>query len=599
MSLVRQMTDPLIGTMLPRHYRITGKLGRGAMSVVYSGVYEPFNKPVAIKLLKSHLVSDTQTFKRFQQEAKTAGALEHANIVGIFDFGVTEQGVPYLIMELLHGQSLSERLKEVKCLASEAAVDIFIQAAEALEYTHQRGIVHRDVKPSNILLIPSEGRDIVKIVDFGIAKLQSYDGSPSSSLTVQGEVVGTPLYVSPEQAMGKNIDSRADIYSLGCVMYEAIVGRAAFSGPTAFDVIRMQISVDPMPINKARPDLDLPAPLISAVARAMCKNPDDRYQTMADLLVDLHRAQSVTSTMRIVGTSKTRSVITNSSMEMRALNNALNQPRPSSDSVRLLGKPSGTVPAYVPPSPSGDAAPGAVSPKPGKVMLPLKPFLLASVGGCLLGLVVLLCLQQLRLTGNAALLDTHGEGIVSPSEHGVTAPLVGSKEQLSSKDLFDPKAAEHYTSAAAFLTKGEVGSSIAENRKALAIVSRLGQEKAEAAVCIGLSSSYRQAGKVGEAYSAAHRSSDVLQKVPAERGLSDELVAEFERLSTAFEKKKDSKHAESCLKEGLRLSERVYGHGSPKLVPRLSALSSYLKAHHKIVESQALERAARSLGTSK
>jgi serine/threonine protein kinase len=294
-QLMVQMPDPLIGTLLPRHYRIAEQLGRGAMSVVYSGVYEPLGQQVAIKLLKSHLVSDLQTFKRFQQEAKTAGALEHPNIVSIFDFGVTEQGVPYLIMEMVHGASLWALLQSPQSVPVSSAINIFTQTADALAYTHERGTIHRDVKPSNILVVAdSEGGETVKLLDFGIAKLQNYEGNPAANLTQTGEVFGTPLYVSPEQAMGRVLDGRADIYSLGCVMYEVLAGCPPFQGPSAFDVLRMQVQSDPVPLEDFRNSMEmepLPPALVAAIEKAMSKDPDARQQSMAELVQDLQQAK--------------------------------------------------------------------------------------------------------------------------------------------------------------------------------------------------------------------------------------------------------------------------------------------------------------------
>ncbi len=287
-ALSVRIDDPLVGTALPRHYRILARIGSGAMSVVYKGIYEPLSKAVAIKLLKSHLVSDPQTFKRFQREAKTAGSLDHPNIVGVLDFGVTDQAVPYIIMDYLEGRSLSDILDQEGQIALGRAVKIFFQVADALAYTHAQGVIHRDIKPSNIIILEREGdKDVVKIVDFGIAKMQSTADSPSLHLTNTGEVFGTPLYVSPEQAMGKPLDGRSDIYALGSVMYEAITGNPLFAGDTAFDIIRKQILEPPAPMDKVRPDITIPKALKSLVESCLAKDPLQRYQSMDKLRDDL------------------------------------------------------------------------------------------------------------------------------------------------------------------------------------------------------------------------------------------------------------------------------------------------------------------------
>lgn len=291
MELMRTIADPLIGTTLPRRYHIESLLGRGSMSVVYKGNYEPLNQPVAIKMLKSHLVSDPQQAKRFQHEVKTAGALNHPNIVGILDFGVTVQGVPYLIMDYLDGKSMSDILDEEGRLSVHRAIDLFSQTADALLYAHEAGVVHRDIKPSNLLICcDADGRETLKIVDFGIAKISTPgddNASETLGLTATGEVLGTPLYMSPEQANGKPLDSRSDIYALGCVMYHALTGKPPFVGDTALDTMRLQISAQPKPIEQVRTDLYIPQGLRLCVMRALQKDPRNRYQTMGELREEL------------------------------------------------------------------------------------------------------------------------------------------------------------------------------------------------------------------------------------------------------------------------------------------------------------------------
>jgi serine/threonine protein kinase len=299
MELMRTMMDPLIGTVLPRRYRVLSLLGRGSMSVVYRGVYEPLQQPVAVKMLKSHLVSDPQQAKRFQQEIKTAGALNHRNIVGILDFGVTEQGVPYLVMDYLEGASLSDILDNEERISVNRTIRIFSQACDALAYAHNAGVIHRDLKPSNLVLLNTEEEgEVVKIVDFGIAKIMGYRPSAgpgvasNAGLTATGEVVGTPLYMSPEQANGRDLDGRSDIYSLGCVLYHAITGRPPFVGDTAIDTIRMQITSAAPPIEKVRPDLYIPERMNSVIIKALQKDPRLRYQNMEHLKADLESCAS-------------------------------------------------------------------------------------------------------------------------------------------------------------------------------------------------------------------------------------------------------------------------------------------------------------------
>lgn len=287
------MVDPMIGMVLPRRYRIIKLLGRGSMSVVYEGCYEPLDQLVAVKMLKSHLVSDPHQAKRFQQEIKTAGSLSHPNIVGILDFGLTEQGVPYLIMEHLEGKSIAEILESDERISVNRAIKIFSQAADALAYAHREGVIHRDIKPSNMIVINTEEEnDVVKIVDFGIAKIQNAGGGAtdkkqSSANTGSGELIGTPLYMSPEQSQGKELDGRSDIYSLGCVMYHALTGKPPFVGETAMDTIRMQVTATAAPIEVVRPDLYFPESMQTIINKALAKDPRMRYQRMEHFKADL------------------------------------------------------------------------------------------------------------------------------------------------------------------------------------------------------------------------------------------------------------------------------------------------------------------------
>lgn len=299
-ELISTMRDPMVGVILPKKYRIIGLLGRGAMSVVYRGVHEPTGQTVAVKLLKSHLVSDTVSARRFQMEAQTVGALQHPNIVDVLHHGVTEQGVPYLVMELVAGDSLADILRTENSISVNRIIRIFAQAASALAYAHDRGVIHRDIKPSNIVVMNTqEERDVVKIVDFGIAKMQGY-GITSQNLTATGEVVGTPMYMSPEQTMGKDLDGRSDIYSLGCVMYECITGTPPFVGQSAVDTMHKQILQDAVPVDTVRPDLYIPERLKNVINLAMTKDVRYRYQHMRELQADLEDVNRSTMVNAIV-----------------------------------------------------------------------------------------------------------------------------------------------------------------------------------------------------------------------------------------------------------------------------------------------------------
>lgn len=280
--------DPLVGTVLADRYKILSVLGRGGMSIVYKARHQLMDRVVALKMLHAQLVSDPQSLNRFQLEAKAVSALNHPNIIMVYDFGITEKGLPYLVMDFLQGMSIADIIQEEGQLDVVRGVNIFIQACEGLAHAHYKNVVHRDLKPSNIMLVTGEeGESVVKIVDFGIAKLLSPDGQSIQRLTQTGEVVGSPLYMSPEQLMGHKLDARSDIYSMGCVIYESLTGKPPFLGDNVIDTMRKHLDEAPMPLKTARADLAIPEHLEHVVLKALAKEPIDRYQTMKELRDDL------------------------------------------------------------------------------------------------------------------------------------------------------------------------------------------------------------------------------------------------------------------------------------------------------------------------
>jgi len=275
------------------HYRILEKLGGGGMGVVYRAEDTRLGRPVALKVLSPALSRDRGAAERFVREARAASALEHPNICVIHDIGEHEGG-QFIVMELLEGQSLRQRIAGRPVDADEV-VDVAIQVADALDVAHAKGIVHRDVKPANIFLTR---RGQAKILDFGLAKAGSGPGAaedsqsptevlPEEHLTSPGHVVGTVAYMSPEQARGRALDGRSDLFSLGLVLYEMATGRPAFSGATSaviFEAILDRAPIPPLRLNPAlSPDLE------RIILRCLEKDPKLRYQTAADLVADLRR----------------------------------------------------------------------------------------------------------------------------------------------------------------------------------------------------------------------------------------------------------------------------------------------------------------------
>jgi serine/threonine protein kinase len=269
-------------------YEVVRLIGEGGMGSVYEVRDPALGQKFALKMLKKELVADQEAVKRFQREAKTTMALSHVNLCTVYGFGQSDTGVPYLVMELVSGESLSSILEREIFLGTTSAVDIFLQICDALSHAHTNQVMHRDLKPSNVI-ITGNSRDVfvdqVKVVDFGIAKtLSASASSETNALTQTGDIVGSPLYMSPEQCRGEKLKQQSDIYSLGCVMYEVLTGNPPFTGPNPVMVILQHLNDRPARFNKS---LDVPAVLEAIVFKCLEKLPADRYQSIDDLRSDL------------------------------------------------------------------------------------------------------------------------------------------------------------------------------------------------------------------------------------------------------------------------------------------------------------------------
>ena len=268
------------------------------MGLVYQVKQIFINKEFALKTIDKHSLSEI-AIRRFQQEARTTFAVDHPNIVAVQDFGVLDDQTPFLVMELINGETLADRLKRVGCLPIEQAIAIFVQICFGLAYAHERGIVHRDIKPSNIMLLsglPVGTEGSVKILDFGIAKFAGHEGGEVQALTRTGEIFGSPLYMSPEQCSGLQIDSRADIYALGCVLFEALTGTPPFIADNALTTMIKHQSEAPPTLKQASLGAEFPKDLQEIVSRMLAKSPAQRYQNLGDVAHDLgavHRGDSI------------------------------------------------------------------------------------------------------------------------------------------------------------------------------------------------------------------------------------------------------------------------------------------------------------------
>jgi serine/threonine protein kinase len=278
-----------VGAIIDRKYELLSLLGTGGMSAVYKARHAFMRNTVAVKLMHPRLLTDTQSIKRFQQEARAASRLKHPNAITVYEFGISG-GQPYLVMDYLEGLSCADLIKKEGKIDVERCLSIFIQACDALADAHERGIIHRDLKPSNIMIVKENGDDcVVKVVDFGIAKIVS-EGGESLKLTNTGEVFGSPLYMSPEQCMGQTLDPRSDIYSMGCLMYEALTGKTPFTGKNVLETILKQTSEPPPGLGAVDGDVRVVQKLDAIVLKCLAKAPEQRYQSMNELKADLESA---------------------------------------------------------------------------------------------------------------------------------------------------------------------------------------------------------------------------------------------------------------------------------------------------------------------
>src|SRR5947207_312131 len=301
------------------HYCIVSKLGAGGMGEVFLAEDMRLRRQVALKVLPESFAADVEGLRRFEREAHSASALNHPNILTIYEFGVDGE-THFLAAEYVRGETLRQRLKG-ESLSLRETLDIAAQVAAALSASHAAGIVHRDIKPENIML-----RDdgLVKVLDFGLTKLKKSEPNAEDATQIQvrtspGQVLGTALYMSPEQARGKEVDSRSDVWSLGVVLYEILAGLTPFAGETSSDSIAAILTKEPLPLDK-----DIPRELQRIVRKSLQKKADERYQTVKDLQLDLQNLKhdvefsEELERSQIPGSAKTANVNTNQVSESAA-----------------------------------------------------------------------------------------------------------------------------------------------------------------------------------------------------------------------------------------------------------------------------------------
>ncbi len=275
-------SSSMIGTVLSGRYRLEAKLGSGGMSTVYLSRDETLDRPVAVKVMHREMSEQEDQLQRFRQEARAVAKLTHPNVVSVIDAG-EDGGHPYIVFEYVKGETLKQRIGRVGALDTQEAIAYAIEVARGLSVAHARNMVHRDIKPQNVL-IDEEGR--AKLTDFGISRQLEQDG-----VTATGRVLGTTDYVAPEQAMGKGVDPRSDVYSLGVVLYEMLIGQVPFHADSQVGVAMKHVNEDLPDVQRRRPDVSAAVALV--VERSTAKDPAERYQTVGEMIDDLETALEV------------------------------------------------------------------------------------------------------------------------------------------------------------------------------------------------------------------------------------------------------------------------------------------------------------------
>ena len=389
----------LVGSIIAERYHVLKKLGEGGMGQVYLAEHVKMGRKSAVKVMNPGMVNDADAISRFNREAANASRINHPNVAGIYDFGETPEGLIYLAMEFIEGESLTSLVEKNGALPPLRAADIAKQAADGLQVAHEMGIVHRDLKPDNIMIAKNrDGSDCVKVVDFGIAKAA---GAENQKVTKTGLVVGTPEYMSPEQLAGDKLDGKSDIYSLALVAYNMLTGKLPFEGETAQESMIMRLTDDPRPLSMTKPDTSWPAEVQAVMAKALQRKREDRYDSASKFGIALYQAVE-------------------------------HMPRAASaGATQMIGAVDGATAVMAPPpktrldaSPAAAPAPATIA--PARSRMPVY----AGAGVAALALAAAANVYFPKAADKSGSTAPAGAGAVGPSAASVTAPPVVTQQNV-------------------------------------------------------------------------------------------------------------------------------------------------------------------------
>lgn len=421
-AVLQRDQDPLIGKTLAEKYLIEELIKHGGMGAVYRGKHVLMDKTVAVKVLRPSLALDNDVVARFSREAKAASRISHPHAVNVTDFGEDENGVVFLVMEYLDGQTLKEVVKAEGPLELARATEIIRQVAGALDAAHEQGVIHRDLKSDNIMLSQTNGGDWAKVLDFGIAKIQQANGAPDPDITAANLVIGTPQYMSPEQcAQSGPLDARSDIYSFGIILYEMLAGRVPFSGESPTIIMMKQVQDPPPPIREARPGL--PESVAKVVERALAKQPAERFQSAGEFSAALSEAANASVQSAVIAAPETTPIAPVALADDDEV--TLVRPR-AADEVTVV-RPPRLEPRYQEPVVEASPLPSV---NPWRIMIPAAIVLVA-----VFGVVFLLTRGNGQTGGSANLNFNANQSVLAPDPNSQPVQPAGTPSGESERNI--------------------------------------------------------------------------------------------------------------------------------------------------------------------